>query len=130
MGEFKEISSLSNNSEKKDSLDFLKKTILENPNRFIGGAIDKILNDEKTLGEDFPGEDRFTFDVLKYLFPTKESYWTDAELISETKKLLLERKIPLKTNGSKIAKFTGSSTSHLEEWEKRKEAEEDEKNGK
>lgn len=70
------------------NLDFLKREILEDPSRFISGAVDEILMREKELIGDSYEEDRIILEVLKYLFPTAEYYWTDPELIDETRKIL------------------------------------------
>jgi|GEM_PF-2629836 len=129
MGEIRDSINSFNITKENDSLDFLRNAVLENPTRFIGGAVDKILGDKKNLGESFLEENKFIFEVLKYLFPTKESYWTDEKLVSEVTKILVERKMTFKIDSSKISRFTGSSINHLEEWEKRREEELENKDG-
>lgn len=93
MGEFKDVPNLIDSSKEVDELAYLKEKVLENPDRFIDGAIGIIAKNKKEKNR-YPGrEDVFISEVLKFLFPTRENYWTDEKLVNEVKKRLVAKKI-------------------------------------
>ncbi|MEF3692100.1 MAG: hypothetical protein V3574_03550 [Candidatus Moraniibacteriota bacterium] len=112
------------------NLDFLRNEVLKDPNRFIPSAIDEVLKRDKELTGDNYDEDNFTLEVLRYLFPTAEYYWTDEDLVRETKNIL-KNKIKIisneKFNNSDVEsrkRFIGngiSGASHYEDWANKNE---------
>ncbi|MDX9914158.1 MAG: hypothetical protein RBS77_06280 [Candidatus Moranbacteria bacterium] len=92
MGEFKETLDVVNHPKEGDDLYYVKKAVLENPERYIGGAIKEILKAEKHLRLTPEGENKFILSILKGLF-VRENYWNDEELISAVKKVLVDKKI-------------------------------------
>jgi len=72
----------------ESNLGFLKEDVIKRADLIIGGATDYIIRNEETK---FLKVSEIALKVLQYLFPKREEFWTDKELVEIAEKIVMER---------------------------------------
>lgn len=80
------------NAAKEAQYEDIKGVIVRRAPEIIGGAVDKLWQDNGVMGRTDISESEFILEVLKFIAPENPRMWQDEEILEVTREIVRERR--------------------------------------